>query len=200
VAGLAGSVLVGLVAFIQRHHAEAVRRESARDGALVVERALHSLISGAPPFLSGASQRSTISGDGQKIIIISTGPSILNLSRETSFQLRREGGTFDGNMVLSWIDDTGTTQRATLAHGVSELMISYLPPDNTSIKGRHYAGALWRTQWRPEDGPLSALRFVFRLEPSSIRKEIVIPFWADLPTACLRNPQQDGCDLEGSRG
>lgn len=200
VAGLAGSVLLGLVAFTHRHHAGVVHRGSVRDGALVLERVLRSLVSGAPPFLSGAPQRSGVSGDGQQITIISTGPSILNLSRETSFQLRREVGTFEGKVVLSWTDDTGTTQRVTLASGVSELMISYLSPETTSGKGRHPAGALWRSQWRPEDGALSALRFAFRLGPSLIRREIVIPFWPDLPTACLRNPRQAGCDLADSRG
>lgn len=197
VAGLAGSMLVGLVTFVDRNHAETERRDREHEGAVVVERVLRLLLDGAPPFLPGAPLRSAVAGDEQELIVTSNGLSIMSLPQAAAFRLRREAGGSGSDVVLTWIDDNGEGQRALLAQGVSELRLAYLPLDLDPSKATTSKQATWRSQWRAKDGPLSALRLALRSGQAPTPRVFVIPIEADLPATCLRNPRQAGCALKG---
>ncbi len=200
VAGLAGAVLVGLVAFAERQQAGAIRREKEREGALVLERVLRLLVDGAPPFMAGASPSSTVVGDEREMTVVSTGLPVISLPQAAPFRLRREMRGAHADIVLSWVDDAGQAQRVILAQGVSDLTFSYLPFESDRSRDRDSRHEAWQARWRAEDGALTALRMVFRFESASAPWEIVIPFRANLPAACLRNPRQAGCVLEGAGG
>ena len=194
VTGLAGSVLVGLVAFVEHIRAETWRRDSEREGALVLERMVRLLIDNAPPFVVGTSSSSAIVGDKHAVALTSNGLPVISLPQAATFRLHRGAGTADKDVVLSWVDDAGQRQRAVLAHGVSELTFAYLPLGAASSKSRDSRQGAWRSQWRAEDGPLSALRMGVQFGPASPLRVFVIPIQADLPASCLRNPRQARCD------
>ncbi len=197
VAGLAGSILVGLVVFVEHDHAKSIRWEREREGAVVVERVLRLVIDNAPPFIPGAPLVSAIAGDEHEVTVISNGPPILNLPQAAAFRLRREAGVSGPDVVLTWFGDEEQEQRTLLAQAVSELALAYLPRGIDPLKGTVSRQMTWRSRWRPEDGPLAALRLELRFGPDSTPRVFVIPIESDLPAACLRHPRQAGCALEG---
>jgi hypothetical protein len=197
VAGLAGSILVGLLAFIERSHAETARRERDHGGAVVVERVLRILLESAPPFVSGMPLRSAVEGDENELIVISNGLPILSLPQAAAFRLRREAGDSGSDALLMWVDDKGQKQRMLLAQGATELALAYLPLDIGLSQGTASRKATWRSQWRAEDGPLTAVRLTLRSRSTSKPRVFVIPIEADLPATCLRNPRHIGCSQEG---
>ncbi|KAB0264674.1 hypothetical protein [Microvirga brassicacearum] len=197
VAGLAGSILVGLVTFVERSRAETTRRDREHEGAAIVERVLRTLLDSAPPFVPGVPLRSAVAGDEQELTVTSSGLPIISLPQAAAFRLRREAERSRSDVVLTWVDDKGREQRTLLAEGVSELTLAYLPLERDPSKGPTSRKATWRSQWRAGDGPLTALRLALRFGAASTPRVFVIPIEADLPAACLRNPRQTGCLLEG---
>lgn len=199
VAGLTGSILSGLVIFVEHARAEAIRRGNEREGSFVLERTIRLLIEGAPPFVPGNPLGSAVSGNENEVSVTSTGLPIMSLPQAATFRLRREPAASGSDVVLLWTDDTGQVQRTVLAHGVTEMTLAYLPyganrlPDESVRKGR------WYSQWRVERGRLSALRVAFRFGPASTSRVLMFSIEADFPAACLRNPQQGSCAHVGSR-
>ncbi|MEE1611416.1 type II secretion system protein [Microvirga sp. CF3016] len=199
VAGLAGSILVGLVAFVERNRAETSRRGSMHAEALILERVLRLLVDGAPPLVPGASPHSAVSGDENEVTVVSNGLPVMGLSQASAFRVRAEPGN-GTDVVLRWAEETGQPQRAVLAQGISELALAYLPLGAGPAKGRASGNEAWRPRWDSQDGPLRALRLTVRFGPAYPAWVFVIPIEADLPAACLRNPRLGGCALESSRG
>lgn len=191
VAGLAGSILVGLVAFLERQGGEMARRTREHEGLLALERVLRMLVAESPPFLPAAAPRSAIFGDEREVSVVSTGPPMLGLPKVTAFTMHLDGQDPPA-VILAWRDEDGREQRETVVEAAPEVAFAYLP---------HAAGstqAVWRSVWRAEDGPVSALRFSLRSSDRSPRW-VVIPIQADLPATCLRDPRQRGC-APGSGG
>ncbi len=191
VAGLAGSVLVGLVAFLDRNNAETTRRMREYEETLAVERVLRILLEGALPFVPGTSLRSGIVGDDQKLTVISMGPPILGLAQARPFTLRREARGSVSDLILVWVDEVGREQRELIAQDVVDFTFAYLPSTRAS------SAPLWKSWWRAEDGSLTAIRLALRFARAATSREVVIPIQADLPATCLRNPRQVGCIGEG---
>lgn len=191
VAGLAGSVLVGLVTFLERHVTESERRTREHEAVLVIERAMRSLISSASPFAPGMSPLSTVAGNEHEVTVVSTGLPILSLPRSSSFRVRQEGGPVP-KVILRWRSETGVEQQEVVLRNVTGLHFAYLPLEAKA------SGSRWRSQWRAEDGALSALRITMRLSPASAPRVIEIPVQADYPATCLRNARQIGCDAGGA--
>ncbi|MGO4571640.1 type II secretion system protein [Microvirga sp. 2TAF3] len=190
VAGLAGSILVGLLAFLERNSAETERRIREHESVLAVERILRILVAGAPAFVPGAPIRSGGFGNEREFTVLSVGPPILGLPRSAVFTLRREGQSAVSDIVLTWTDEGGEGRQEIVAQNISDSTFAYLPLQTNS------PDATWRSRWRAEDGPLRALRLSLRFAPASIARVIVIPMQADFPATCLRNPRQIGCTLE----
>jgi hypothetical protein len=189
IAGLAGSILVGLVAFVAHQGAETARRAREHEDLLAVERIMRIILADAPPFLPGAAPLSGIVGHEREVRVTSTGPPILGLPGATVFHLRGEPRGSASAVVLSFRDGEGRERRQVIAETTSDLAFAYLP-------GRaEPASAVWRSVWRAEDGPLAALRMSLGFGPVSTTRVVIIPIQADLPATCLRDPRQRGCTM-----
>jgi type II secretory pathway pseudopilin PulG len=181
-AGLIGSVLLGLAAYGERQRREAGIRRDERQSLLILERTVRTVVSQAPAFIPGKPPLSPVSGDAHEATIRALGLPIFGLSQDTPLRLRRNGS----DVMLSWADANGE-HRAILARGVDNFSLRYLPRfDDKNTPA-------WRTDWRTEDGPLSALSFSVRFAASDVAQEAIVPVEAQVPPACLRDGRLPGC-------
>jgi hypothetical protein len=192
VAGLAGSILVGLVAFVERSNAATVRRAQEHHGALAVERILRIFIDNAAPIIPGTPLLSTIAGDEKELIIMSNGPPIVGLPQAASFRLRREDHAALSQVMLSWTDEEGKQRNEPLARNVSAFTIAYLP----RAEGR--GAGNWQPRWSAQEGALNAVRVKLRFAGAPEARTFVIPILTDLPASCLRQTRQAGCTGGGA--
>jgi hypothetical protein len=192
VAGLAGSILVGLVAFVERSNAATARRAQEHDGALAVERVLRIVMENADPFVPGTPVLAAIAGDDKEMVILSNGLPILGLPQAAAFRLRREEQVSGSPVTLSWADGEGRSRTEVLARHVSEFAVAYLP---RRIQGP--GDDAWRRRWSAQEGPLGAVRIRLRFVSASMARTFVIPVRADLPASCLRDARRAGCAVTG---
>jgi len=197
VAGLAGSVLIGLARFAEYSRVETTHREREHEGVLVLERMLRALVERAPSVFPGPSPKSSISGDEHEIQVMSNGLPAIGLPQLSAFHLRRDVGRAGSDAVLSWVDDARQVHRKILAQDIAELTFAYLPRVLDRLKGTISGTQAWQPRWHADDGQLSALRLVIRFKQEAMPWIVVIPIEADLSVACLRNSQQAGCAPRG---
>lgn len=190
VAGLAASLLVGLVAFVGRNHSDVERRSREYTEILVMERILRTLVSGSPAFLPEASKVSAISGTEREIVIKSAGLPVLGYPRSTFYVLSQGRQKTGSNVTLRWKDENGEERQEVLLHNAFSFNLSYLPRGNGAMS------LGWRSNWRAEDGILSAVRLTFQTMSVPAARTIVAPIYATLPATCLRKPRQVGCAVE----
>lgn len=192
VAGLAGSILVSLVAFVGRNNSDMEQRNREYAETFAVERILHTLVAGSASLLPGTSKASGIGGTEHTMEISSTGLPIFSYPRSTTFVLTQEAKGTGSGIILLWKDEVGQRRREIILRNASGLSFSYLPSGDGSPEA-----AGWRSHWRSEDGSLSAVKITFRTSSAPAIRTIVVPIHVSLPAFCLRNPRQPGCTVEG---
>lgn len=194
VAGLAGSTLVGLVAFVGRQQQEALRREHMQDSTIAARLILQTLLSEAPALAQGGQRGTGLRGTDEEFVISSLGSQVLGLDHPVPFTLRTETVGAEKNLVLSWTSGaSGPEHREKVAEGYREAEFSFFGRSTPSDQ------PIWRSRWVESESRLEAVRLRMHFDHMSSTTEIVVPVAADFPAACLRNPRLPDCPLTGSR-
>lgn len=137
--------------------------------------------------LAGNSGRTSISGDGQAITVVSRGPRVLGLIDPTSFTLAfDEGSAWDrSQIVLTWSSTDGTLQREVVANAKAFRIRYGMVSSNGDIA--------WTDSW---SRPVAALALVEAsyVEPVSRRRiSRLIRVTPSLPRICVLRPLLEGC-------
>lgn len=137
--------------------------------------------------LAGNSGRTSISGDGQVITVVSRGPRVLGLIDPTSFTLAfDEGSALDrSQIVLTWSSTDGIFQREVVANAKAFRLRYGMVSSDGDIA--------WTDSW---SRPVAALALVEAsyVEPVSRRRiSRLIRVTPSLPRICVLQPLLEGC-------
>lgn len=190
VTGLAGSILVGLLGFIERSAYQTRELAQIDRGIASVHRLLHQMTE-EPYFVRAAGASAAVPyGTKRAFVIASTGPRILGLSRPARFQLECEITGEETRILLRWTDpDTGREHTEVAAAALDHASFSYF--------GRHGTSAerSWQPEWQDKSSRLEAVKLTLHSRGMPIPVELVAPLRADLAMQCTRNPHQPGCQV-----
>jgi type II secretory pathway component PulJ len=190
VAGLAGSILIGLVSFVDRTSARVSTKMQMTEGLLAVKQIFLSLNQQAfsPSFNDPSGSRPR--GTEAEFSIRTQGPRILGLDRATVFHLASKPAGNSEQLILTWQDPgTSVEHREVILPDVEEAVFAYLGREKASET------RTWRSSWQANDAQLEAVRLSVRTRTMRAPIDIVAPVRATLPSACLRNPRHPGCPL-----
>jgi hypothetical protein len=189
VAGLAGSVLAGLVAFADRDAHETGARSAAHDSLLAADRILRLLTEDAHALLPNDPANSRPHGTESEFTTVSLGPRVFGLDQPARFSLRVEGGSDKKALVLAWRDPaSGQDHREAVTGALETGSLKYFGQPKGADARR------WLPSWKASDGQLEAIRLTIRPAASRSVTELVVPLRAHLPAACLRDPRLAGCE------
>jgi type II secretory pathway pseudopilin PulG len=186
IAGLAGSIMMGLVAFVRHQTSSLDQQAQIRSGLLSVDRTFRALGEHAY-FVSDAG-----SGSPDEFTVITEGPAILQLPYPIPFTLKREkDNDATDNLVLLWRDPKTKQERHEIVMpGVKSIAFSYFSASTGSTN------AAWRLSWHRGDQPPQSIRLI--VKPAFMRDsvEFVIPLRSQVSVSCLRDPVQRHCPRE----
>jgi hypothetical protein len=188
VTGLAGSLLVGLFAFIDKSAGRARTQAEIHENFVAVSSILRSLTEEAystPRTATGIIQPH---GTASAFTIPSLGPRVLSLARPALFTLTSEDEGERKRMVLSWMEiRTGHERREALGSLIDGAEFSYF--------GEMERGGVraWRPNWNASSGNLEAIKLTLRAPALQGPLEIIMPLRADLAADCIRNPHRVHC-------
>lgn len=192
VTGLAGSVLVGLLVFIESSIHRSRDLAQADQGTAVVSRILRQLTEDAYSVRAGHSGVVHPHGTDRTFVIATTGPRILGLSRPALFTLEAAISGGKTRIVLRWKDPDTRQEHAEIAGAlVDHASFSYFGQDSD------FAERSWKPTWEGKRGRLEAIKLTLSSREMPTPIELVAPLRASVPLQCIRNPHQLGCSFEG---
>lgn len=188
IAGLAGSVMIGLIAFVGHQTFNLDRKAQIRSGFLSVDLTLRSLAEHAY-LLDGAGTGPH--GSPDEFFVISEGPPILLLSRSTAFTLKREKQVDTEQLVLIWRDQKTKQER-------HEVVMQDLKSVSFSYFGKPIGSdsPAWHSSWSARAGHLEAVRLSLRTSSMQSEMEFMAPIRSQVSVSCLRDPAQRQCATE----
>jgi len=185
VAGLAGSILVGLMMFVLSNATRLRADTQMASDAVAIQRVLAILTREAS---APASTGLTFYGSEASFTFASRGPRLMGLDRPTTFEFVREPTEQANQLTLMWKDPaTGAVHRETIAREIETLAFSYFGAAKRSEKSQ------WHSSWQPNHGQPEALKLTVKFQSAASDLDFVAPMRATVPIACLRNPQHIGC-------
>lgn len=188
VTGLAGSILIGLVSFI---HQSTTRLQAEAETAArltAIRLILTSLAREAYSPALNAPEISRPHGTETAFSVRTRGPAILGLGQSAVFQVLAQSAGQTSDLLLEWRDpDDGKPHRELLVGNLESAGFTYFG----AIEGSK--ARTWRVSWEPGDRSPEAVRLSIKARGFPTPFEIVVPFRAELPSACLRNPRHPGC-------
>jgi hypothetical protein len=193
IAGFAGSILVGLVAYVDKSAARSRIEIQESDSLLALQQILASLGQEAFSPDPRDPEGSRLRGDETGFSIRCLGPRILGLDRPALFRLEKETAGEMSRLVLAWRDpETNEEHREVVARDVEHVAFGYFGKNAGSDT------RTWYPTWQPSEPGPEAIQATIKLRSMRATVEIVIPLRAGLPAVCLRNPRHPGC-LRGPR-
>lgn len=185
VAGLAGSLLVGLMTFVLSSATRLRADTQMASDTIAIQRVLAALTREAS---SPAATGLTFYGNESSFTFASRGPALMGLDRPTAFEFVREPAEQANQLTLLWKDPaTGAVHRETIARDIETLAFSYFGASKRSEKRQ------WHSSWQPDRGQPEALKLSVKFRSAASDLDFVAPMRATVPIACLRNPRHIGC-------
>jgi len=188
VTGLAGSILVGLVTFINRSTTRIHAEANAVTRLAAVRLVLASLSREAYSPAPNAPDTSRPHGTNTRFSVRARGPAILGLGQAAEFSVVYRPAASGSQLSLEWRDpDTDKFYRELLISDLESAEFAYFG----AIRGASVR--TWHPAWRPDGQSPEAVRVSIRARTFPTPVDIILPLRATLPSACLRNPRHPGC-------
>ncbi|NIX78436.1 hypothetical protein [Microvirga terricola] len=186
IAGLATSILVGLVAFADRTKQNIREEAQLTEDITAIDAVLRTLAE--EPTSMSATETNRPHGDPTEFSVPTTGPRILNQSQPVLFKLRSEDIDAQRRIVLIWRDAaTGQERLEGLSSLFKSATFSYFGQRSGS------EDHAWYPSWRPNSGRLEAVRLTLSAASLHNEIELIVPLRGDVPLDCLRKPHQAAC-------
>lgn len=188
VASLAGSILVGLFAFIERSAHRTKELAQVDQGVSSISRILRHLTEETYSVRTNKAGTVLPHGTERAFVIATTGPRILGFSQPTLFMLKCETVGEKTRIVLQWNDpNTGQEYAEVAGEPMEQASFSYFGRKDASGERS------WQPTWHEESGRLEAIKMTLHSRNMPAPIELVAPLRADLAVQCTRNPHQPGC-------